>query len=124
VAQQVLPKNLGEFAQLAMNEAAVLNRIPRDIDDVARSLLRGELRTRVSLLSEPEDVAVVRGMLNRVLTAAIGGALALTSAILLTVQPRAGQGVSLVEVVGGVGLSFAVLLLLRVVVQTVREPNS
>jgi hypothetical protein len=47
--------------------------------------------------------------------------LALASAVLLTVQPAAGERVPLVTVVGGIGLSFSVLLLLRVIVQILPE---
>jgi len=47
--------------------------------------------------------------------------LALVSAVLLTVQPAVGERVLMVAVVGGIGLSFSVLLLLRVMVQILRE---
>lgn len=123
VVQQMLPTSLHDFAQLLMTETPVFNRLPRDLDDVARSLLRGELRTRVSLLSEPEDAAVAKGMLNRLVTAMIGAALALASAILLTGPSHPGAGVSIVDIIGGTGLSFSALLLLRVVVQVMREQS-
>jgi ubiquinone biosynthesis protein len=122
-AQQVVPHNLQELAlQEALNAGPVLQRLPHQVDGLARALLRGELRTRVSLLSEPEDVRAARSMLNRLVTGLIGSALALTSAILLSASSRPVLGgVSLVNLLGGIGLFFAVLLLLRLLVQILRE---
>ena len=123
VADQVAPKNLEELVlQQAMNAGPALSRLPRQLDEVARALLRGELRTRVSLLSEPEDVRVLRDMVNRGVTGVIASALALTSAILVTADTSPGPGgVSLMEVLGGVGLFVSVLILLRLIVQILRE---
>ncbi len=123
VAEQVAPKNIEELVlQHAMNAGPVLSRLPRQLDEVSRALLRGELRTRVSLLSEPDDVRVLRTMVNRGVIAVVGSALALSSAVLLTADSTPGPGgVSLMEVLGGIGLFVSVLLLLRLIVQILRE---
>ena len=124
VARQVMPGNLREFVQQeALSFGPLFKRLPRDIDDVARSLVRGELRTRVSLFSEPEDVRAASRMVNRMVMGLIGTGLAVASAILLTVTSHSGQRVGLDTVVGGIGLSFAALLLLRLIVQILREPD-
>jgi ubiquinone biosynthesis protein len=122
-AQQVAPRTLQELVlQEAINAGPALARLPREADELARALLRGELRTRVSLLSEPEDVRVARGMVNRVVTGLVGSALALSSSILLTVRTAPGPGgLNLLNLLGGIGLFFSVLLLLRLVVQILRE---
>lgn len=122
-AQQVAPRTLQELVlQEAINAGPALARLPREADELARALLRGELRTRVSLLSEPEDVRVARGMVNRVVTGLVGSALALSSSILLTVRSAPGPGgLNLLNLLGGIGLFFSVLLLLRLVVQILRE---
>jgi len=61
-------------------------------------------------------------MVNRLVTGLIGSALALSSSILLTVQSPPGPGgVSLLNLLGGIGLFFSLLLLLRLVVQILRE---
>jgi ubiquinone biosynthesis protein len=122
-AQQMVPRNLEELVmQEAMNAGPALARLPREVDELARALLRGELRTRVSLLSEQEDVRVARTMVNRVVTGLIGSALALSSSILLTVQSSPGPGgLSLLSLLGGIGLFFSMLLLLRLAVQILRE---
>lgn len=124
VAQQIFPGSVREFVQQeALSFGPLLKRLPRDIDDVARSLVRGELRTRVSLLSEPEDVRAASRLVNRMVMGLIGTGLAVASAILLTVTPQSGQRVGLDTVVGAIGLSFSALLLLRLIVQILREPE-
>jgi ubiquinone biosynthesis protein len=111
-----------EFVQReVLSSAPVLARLPRDIDDVARSLVRGDLRLRVSLFSEPEDVKTVRGIVNLLTTGLVGSALVLASAVLMTVEPGPGQLVGLVRSVGAVGFAFSTLLLLRVIVRLLNE---
>lgn len=123
VAEQMAPQNLQELLlQQAVDAGPALARLPRKMDDLAQALLLGELRTRVSLLSEPEDVRVARGMMNRVVTGLVGSALALSSSILLTApSPPGPGGLGLLSLIGGIGLFFSVLLLLRLVVQILRE---
>lgn len=123
VAEQMAPQNLQELLlQQAVDAGPALARLPRKMDDLAQALLLGELRTRVSLLSEPEDVRVARGMVNRVVTGLVGSALALSSSILLTApSPPGPGGLGLLSLLGGIGLFFSVLLLLRLVVQILRE---
>jgi ubiquinone biosynthesis protein len=106
----------------AMKNALLLRRLPQQLDSIARSLAHGELRTRVSLLSEAEDVRVARGMVNRLALAIMASALVLASAIMLSTgsAPALG-GFRIVNVLGGIGLFFSVLLLLRVVVQILRD---
>jgi ubiquinone biosynthesis protein len=121
--ERAAPRSLEE---LVLREAATsgqaLSRLPRELDELARALLRGELRSRVSLLSEPDDVRVARGMLNRLVMGIVGSALALASSILLTVPAPPGPGgVSLPTLIGWTGLFFSLLLLLRLVVQMLRE---
>lgn len=60
--------------------------------------------------------------MNRVVTGLVGSALALSSAILLTAPSKPGPGgLGLLTLLGGIGLFFSVLLLLRLVVQILRE---
>jgi ubiquinone biosynthesis protein len=123
VAEQMAPRNLQELVlKQAMDAAPALARLPHEVDDLAQTLLRGELRTRMSLFSEPEDVRVARGMVNRIVTGFIGSALALSSSILLTASSPPGPGgLGLLSLLGGIGLFFSLLLLLRLIVQILRE---
>lgn len=114
-------KNLRELVESeVMSLAPIFSRLPGDIDDVARALVRGEVRTRVSLLSEPEDVHVLWRMVNRMLMVVVGCAVILASALLLTTT-GAGQMGTVVHFVGGIGFAFATILLLRTVVQMLRD---
>jgi ubiquinone biosynthesis protein len=123
VAQQMAPGNLQELVmQQAMDAAPVLARLPRELDELVQTLLHGELRTRFSLLSEPEDVRVARSMVNRLVTGLVGSALALSSSVLLVAPSSPGPGgPGLINILGGIGLFFSVLLLLRLVVEILRE---
>jgi ubiquinone biosynthesis protein len=117
------PASLSDLvSKTALNNALVLRRLPQQVDALARSLLHGDLRTRVSLLSEPEDVRVAKGMLNRLVMGIVASALALTAAILLSAgsAPTLG-GFRVVNLMGAVLLFFSVLLLLRLVVQILRD---
>jgi hypothetical protein len=61
-------------------------------------------------------------MVNRAVTGLVGSTLALSSSILLAVQSAPGPGgLSLLKVLGGIGLFFSLLLLLRLFVQILRE---
>ena len=76
----------------------------------------------MSLLSEPEDLRVARSMVNRLVTGLVGSALALSSSVLLVApSPPGPGGLGLLSNSGGIGLFFPVLLLLRLVVQILRE---
>ena len=120
MAEQMAPGNLQELLlRQAMDAAPVLARLPRELDELAQTLLHGELRTRLSFLSEPEDVRVARGMANRLVIGLVGSALALSSSVLLVAPSPVGPG--LLNILGGIGMFFSVLLLLRLVVQILRE---
>jgi ubiquinone biosynthesis protein len=117
------PVDTSDLVRKALvDNALILSRLPREVDALARRLLHGDLRTRVSLLSEPEDVRVARGMVNRIVMALVGSALALSSALLLSATSAPTlHGVRVINLLGGIGLVFSLLLLLRLVVQTLRE---
>ena len=66
-----------------MSNASAMRRLPQEVDAIARRLLHGDLRTRVSLLSEAEDVTAARGLVNRLVMGVVGSALALSGAVML-----------------------------------------
>jgi ubiquinone biosynthesis protein len=102
--------------------AHIIERLPREVDGLLRTLLHGEFRTHVSLLSDEDDVRVLRGMLGRLVTAIVAAALSLASAVLLSAGPAATlNGVRVVNILGAVGLFVGVLLLARLVISVVRE---
>jgi ubiquinone biosynthesis protein len=122
LAEQV-PHDLRELVKRgAVKHGYIIERLPREVDALLRVLRRGDFRARVRLLSEDEDVRWATGMLNRAIMAVVASALSLLSAILLAAGSAPTlQGVRVVNLLGGIGLFFGVLLLLRVVIEIVRD---
>jgi hypothetical protein len=74
------------------------------------------------LLSDDEEIRTAKSLLNRVVMAIVASALSLASAVLLTAgSAPLLHGVQIINLLGAVGLFFGVLLLLRLVVQVIRE---
>jgi ubiquinone biosynthesis protein len=123
VMAEQAPQNLQELLlSEAVKDAPILRRLPRELDAIARRVLHGDLRMRVSLLSEPEDVQMAKGMVNRLVMGVASAAFVLSSAILLSASsaPTLG-GVRVVNLLGGVGLFISILLLVRLVVEILRD---
>ena len=122
-ATKEMPHDLqGMVADQAMKNAHIIERLPRELDALTRVLLRGDFRARVRLLSDEEDVRIARGMMNRFVMAVVASALSLVSALMVSAGSAPTlNGVQIVNLLGAVGLFFGVLLILRLVVQVVRE---
>ena len=119
---EAMPTSPSEFImRAAVQNAAVMRRFPQQIDAISRRLLRGDLRVRASLLSEVEDVRVLKGLVNRVVVGVIASALALSSALMLGANVQPILGFRLVNLLGAVGLFFSILVLLRLLVQILRD---
>jgi ubiquinone biosynthesis protein len=118
-----MPHDLRELVtDQAAKNAHIIQRLPREIDALVRVLLRGDFGARVRLWSDEEDVRVARGMVNRAVMAIVASALSVASALMLSAgSAPALNGVPVVNVLGAIGTFFGVLLLLRVVIQIVRE---
>jgi ubiquinone biosynthesis protein len=123
VAQRDLPHDLqGLLADQAAKNAHIIERLPREVDALTRVLLRGDFRARLRLLSDDEEIRTAKSLLNRVVMAIVASALSLASAVLLTAgSAPLLHGVQIINLLGAVGLFFGVLLLLRLVVQVIRE---
>jgi ubiquinone biosynthesis protein len=118
-----VPHDLRELVtDQAARNAHIIRRLPREVDALVRVLLRGDFAARVRLWSDEEDVRVARGMVNRAVMAIVASALSVASALMLSAgSAPALNGVPVVNVLGAIGTFFGVLLLLRVVIQIVRE---
>jgi ubiquinone biosynthesis protein len=120
--EEAMPSSPQEFLmRAAAQNVAVMRRFPQHIDAISRRLLRGDLRVRASLLSEVEDVRVLKGLVNRIVIGVGASALALSSAIMLGANVQPILGFRLVNLLGGVGLFFSILVLLRLLVQILRD---
>jgi hypothetical protein len=60
-----------------------LARAPRRLDRIAAIVQRGDLRARVRLLADEQDVRTVTRLLNRVVLAGLGGIVGVLSVMLL-----------------------------------------
>lgn len=113
-----------QLLEVLLRDVPRLQRLPAKVDRIATLAARGELRTRVSLLSTEQDVAVVTRLLNRMLLAVIGSGLGLASAILVASSPRSNGQPPLPAVLGYLGLGIAAILVLRVVATVVRDGHN
>jgi ubiquinone biosynthesis protein len=107
----------------------VLRRLPRRLDRITASLERGTLSMDVRLLADEREIRLAAAMVSRAVMAIIGAALGLLSVALLAIHggpvllPRAGHGggTSVYRIFGYLGLFFAVVLILRVLIAIARE---
>jgi ABC-type phosphate/phosphonate transport system permease subunit len=102
----------------------VIDRFPREVDSLLRVLAKGDFRARLRLLSDEDDIRVASRLTNRLAMALVASALSIASAILLaTGSAPQFHGQRVVNLLGGVGLFFGVVLIVRLVVQMVRETD-
>jgi ubiquinone biosynthesis protein len=110
------------LADQAAKNSNIIERLPREIDALVRTLTRGDFQTHLRLLSNDDDVVVVRSLVNRGVMAVVASALSLVSAMMLASGSAPSvHGVQIVNLLGAVGLFFGILLLLRLVIQVVRD---
>jgi len=104
-----------------MLNASAMQRLPQQVDAISRRLLRGDLRMQASLLSDVEDVRIIKGFVNRIVMALVASAIALASALMLAANSPPVLGFRLVNLLGAIGLFFSTLVLLRLLVQILRD---
>jgi ubiquinone biosynthesis protein len=122
---RMLPESVSELVQQEWAQLGpLLSRAPRHMDRIATLLEHGRLTTRLRLLSDPEEIGVLERLLNRVVLTLLSIGVGLVSVLLLgtTGGPTLTTiGVSLYEVLGWIGLSMGVILLLRVLLAVLRN---
>jgi ubiquinone biosynthesis protein len=122
VREESMPATPSEFLmRAAMLNATAVQRLPQQVDAISRRLLRGDLRMQASLLSDAEDVRIIKGFVNRIVMGLVASALALASALMLAANSPPILGFRLVNLLGGIGLFFSTLVLLRLLVQILRD---
>lgn len=103
--------------------APLLRRVPRHVDRVATILERGDLRARVSLLADADDVRLLSTWVNRVVLAFLGGVVGVISVGLLAIRggPPFSGTTSLYQFFGYFGLFCSAVLVLRVLVAILHD---
>lgn len=100
----------------------LMKRVPRHLDHIASLIERGKLQVQVSLFSNQKDVTVITELVNRSVLALAGSTVGIISAILLSIDagPAITSALTLLELLGYIGLSAGATLILRVVLAALR----
>ncbi len=126
--ERMLPGSLAELIQQEWAEIGpLLRRAPRHLERVSSLLEHGRLTTRLRLFAEPEDVAVLERLLNRIVLTLLSIGTGAVSVMLLGVEGGPVLGlvdVTLAEVLGWIGLTLAVILLLRILLAVLRTESA
>ncbi|HYN29359.1 MAG TPA: AarF/UbiB family protein [Dermatophilaceae bacterium] len=102
----------------------VLRRVPRHLDRITTQLAAGQLSTRPRLLSHPEDRRVVERVLDKALMAVLGLGLLAVSVAMIAVEAGpviVTADVTLLSVLGWLTLFAGTVLVLRVLLDVLRE---
>jgi ubiquinone biosynthesis protein len=121
---RLAPASLEELARRELGSIALLlRRAPRRLDRIASIVQRGDLRARVRLFADEQDVRTVTRLLNRVVLAGLGGIVGVLSVMLLGTQggPPFTGDTSLFQFFGYFGLFCATVMILRVIVAILRD---
>jgi ubiquinone biosynthesis protein len=118
------PENLSdEFKKEIIRVAPMLRRAPHHLDRIAGQLEDGNLAFRVRMFTDSNDVAVVSRLINRAVLAFIGATLGVVSTMLIQINSTINitPNIELVAFLGYVGLFFGSILIMRVVLEILRE---
>jgi ubiquinone biosynthesis protein len=122
--ERVRPETLQEAAKSELiRMAPLLRRLPRHVDRLATSLERGNLRARLSLFSDEQDVRVVTRLVNRFVLALMGGFVGIIGVFLLNAggSPTFAGETTLYEFFGDFSLFCSIVLIMRVIVAILHD---
>ena len=118
------PENLSdEFKKEVIRLAPILRRGPHHLDRIAGQLEDGNLAFRVRMFTDPHDVTVLSRLINRAVLAFVGATLGVVSVLLIQLNADLGitANIDLMEMLGYIGLFFGSILIMRVVLEIMRE---
>jgi ubiquinone biosynthesis protein len=121
---ELTPENLmEEVKRETIRLAPLLRRAPVQLDRIAGQIEQGKASVRVSLFSNEDDVRVVSRLVNRFVLAFVGAALGIVSAMLFQLEegPQLSENVGLFDLLAFVGLFSGAILIMRVVLEVLRE---
>lgn len=97
----------------------MLRKLPRRADRISAALAQGRFTTNLRLFGDEHDVSVVTGLVHRAVLGLIGSALGVISGFLLLARgsPHITRGMTLLQLLGYIGLFLGVMLLSRVVIE-------
>ena len=99
----------------------MLRKLPRRADKITAALAEGRFTTSLRLFSDARDVSVITTLVNRAVLGLLGAALGMMSVILLLApgSPRIASGLTVLQLLGYVGLFLAITLILRVALEII-----
>jgi ubiquinone biosynthesis protein len=115
---QLTPASLRDLAAgELLTLLPMLRKLPRRADRISAALAEGRFTASLRLFSDSRDVSVITTLVDRAVLGLVGAALGVMSVILLlaTGSPRIASGLTVLQLLGYVGLFLAVTLILRVV---------
>ena len=118
------PENLTDgLKREVVRLAPVLRRVPHHLDRIAGQVEQGKLTFRVRMFSDEDDVRIISRLINRGVLAVIGATLGVVSAMLLGIPSDhlITDNVGLLQMLGFVGLFAGSILIMRVVLEILRE---
>jgi len=118
------PENLtNELKREVIHLAPVLRRAPHHLDRIAGQIEQGKLAFRVRMFSDEDDIRVISRLINRGILAFIAATLSVVSAMLIQIpnDHLITDNVGLLQVLGFVGLFAGSILIMRVVLEILRE---
>lgn len=122
--ERMTPGSLTELVQQEWAQLQpLLRRAPRHLDRIATLLEHGRLTTRLTLFTDPDEVRTVERLLNRAVLSFLSIGLGVVSVLLLGAEGGpvlVATDVTFFEVLGWMGLTTAVILLLRVLLAVLR----
>lgn len=122
--QSLSPETLNEdLKREVVRLAPILRRAPYQIDRITGQLARGEMGVRVSLFATDADTAWLGSVVNRALLAFLGAVLGIVSVMLFQTQggPSLTDNISLFQLLGYIGLFGGAVLVMRVILEVLRE---
>lgn len=122
--ERIMPDSVEELLQQEWAQLApLLHRAPRHLDRIATLIEHGRITTRLRLFTHPEEVRTLERLLNRAVLSFLSIGLGVVSVMLLGSEggpPLVATDVTFYEVLGWIGLTVAVILLLRVLLAVLR----
>ena len=108
---------------MAMREVPRLRRIPERVDSILGQAAEGRLTARISMFGDERNEQVITKLINRVVMALIASSLGVGSVLLIGTHagPHLGSSLSILSVLGYVGLASASILAMRVIASVVRD---
>lgn len=121
-ASQLSSRSLRDAASAELlTVLPMLRKLPRRADRITAALAQGRFTTSLRLFGDENDVSLITSLVHRAVLGLVGSALGVISGFLLLAHgsPAIASGVTLLQLLGYIGLFFGAALLLRVVLEII-----